>query len=387
MGSPTSAAVHARWLRSIMSTSSVIDFIKRIARVVLKRLALLAAFGLLIGAYQNFSSSKRDSTPTSPARDETSYSADESDSPLVIFSDLRALLDFDDNVEFRSPTSGDIVHSEGYPEFARKYLMNDHTPRGAPAYDPYDPEALRRSVLRTWQQSFLESGLTQEEISMATHLLAGVEAEKQDLMDAVYSEDMSIQEYVALRPTFESIAERLTLQLPPESVAALMQRYQINEPKNKAAREKLYDEVVKPLTDYPEFYAVSSGDEVTLRAYLEAGLDVNATRIERPNETLLGKALHNESESIVRLLLDYGADPNEVSEIGISSLMSATMDGKLEMVEALLDAGADPTYVSNNGLTASIIARQRSVREFDSEPYEQLYRVLREAELSYTSSE
>ena len=353
----------------------------------------LAAFGLLVTVYLNFTSSNRGSTPVSPAGDGSSFSAEtmsatqreseEPGSPLAIFADMRALINFSEDGEPRMPTLDEIVHSEGYPEFARKYLYNNEAPRSIPTYDPYDPEELRRSVLSEWQQSFLESGLTQDEINIASALLDGVEAEKQDLVDAVFNGDLSIQEYVALRPTFKDIAERLALQLPPESVAALMQRYQVNEPKNKAAREKLHDELVKPLTDYPEFYAAATGDVVTLRAYLDAGLDVNATRIERPNETLLHEALYNESASVVRLLLDYGANPNEVSEIGISSLMTATMQGKLEVVEALLEAGADPTYVSGNGSTASIIAREMSIREFDNERYEQLYRVIRNAELNY----
>ena len=56
--------------------------------------------------------------------------------------------------------------------------------------------------------------------------------------------------------------------------------------------------------------------------------------------------------SVVRLLLEHGADINAQSLHGLTPLHSASMEGELEVVRLLLEHGADVAVEKNNGKTA-----------------------------------
>jgi ankyrin repeat protein len=65
----------------------------------------------------------------------------------------------------------------------------------------------------------------------------------------------------------------------------------------------------------------------------------------------------------VRLLLEYGADPNTQDEYGDTPLHKAASEGRVEVVELLLVYGADPTVKDEDGRTPLDLARVKGRRE------------------------
>jgi len=84
--------------------------------------------------------------------------------------------------------------------------------------------------------------------------------------------------------------------------------------------------------------------DAQLKDAIELGADLNATTLL--TATLLQKAISEEREAAVRLLLENGVDVNyRVSEADPTPLMYAINTGNPEMVTMLLDKGADVTPV------------------------------------------
>ncbi|MDF2442562.1 MAG: uncharacterized protein JWR01_765 [Subtercola sp.] len=93
------------------------------------------------------------------------------------------------------------------------------------------------------------------------------------------------------------------------------------------------------------------GSISTIRRLLEAGASVNAVYI---GDTLtpLHAALHTENQSVVELLLDWGADPCAVSEEDQSPLLFAVEQRLHGIAELLLEYGAERTIDLTGGFTA-----------------------------------
>jgi hypothetical protein len=84
--------------------------------------------------------------------------------------------------------------------------------------------------------------------------------------------------------------------------------------------------------------------------------------------TPIMKAAHLGRYKMIDLLLDYGANANEVDSIGYSVLMRAVMSKSLESVKVLVDAGAVVTYVQKTammdlGLSAMRLAQMTNRRD------------------------
>jgi hypothetical protein len=66
--------------------------------------------------------------------------------------------------------------------------------------------------------------------------------------------------------------------------------------------------------------------------------------------TPIMKAAHLGRAKMIDLLLDYGANPNEIDSIGYSALMRAVMSKSVESVKVLVEAGAIVTYVQKTAM-------------------------------------
>ncbi len=98
--------------------------------------------------------------------------------------------------------------------------------------------------------------------------------------------------------------------------------------------------------------AVRTGDVDVVRLLLEYGAD--PTRCG----ALGGIQKDKNGETIAKLLLAAGADPNGPGEYGASCLLDAAMREDSWPAQKYLEAGANPNVVGNNGVTPLHLAAQ-----------------------------
>src|SRR5215469_9865509 len=125
------------------------------------------------------------------------------------------------------------------------------------------------------------------------------------------------------------------------------------------AKPEILDFLLKSGAEYTILIAATLGDEARIRELLRA--DPSRANAADPCwRRPLSGAASNGHTSIVRLLLDYGADPNAKEAIcqGGFSLHEAAGKGFIEIVHLLLDKGAAPEHwVDSSG--DSVFASQR----------------------------
>jgi ankyrin repeat protein len=114
------------------------------------------------------------------------------------------------------------------------------------------------------------------------------------------------------------------------------------------------------IADGPRDYALNSairrGDLAALKSHLREGAPVNMQTSEGTTPLMLA-ALYGTAD-VVRLLMDYGADPNAVDKNDASALLFAA--GDLEKVRLLVDRGASVNARSALGNTPLIAAAAHS---------------------------
>jgi ankyrin repeat protein len=121
----------------------------------------------------------------------------------------------------------------------------------------------------------------------------------------------------------------------------------------------------------PLIAAIQKGSLEAAKAHLAKGADPNSRVVitskpsiaenrpgasQTPGETALDLAVDRQSEPLVKLLLDYKANPNLTSPYGWTPLMSACQRGSLPIVKLLLKRGAKPNLRNVHGDTAIIFA-------------------------------
>lgn len=111
--------------------------------------------------------------------------------------------------------------------------------------------------------------------------------------------------------------------------------------------------------------AVTSGDLETVRATLDAGVDVDS--LDRYGQTALMLAAHAGHDAVVEALIAHGANLNVTAKWGLSALMLAIVAGHPEVARRLARAGADLAIRGTGGTpgfggkTASDLARERDM--------------------------
>ena len=108
--------------------------------------------------------------------------------------------------------------------------------------------------------------------------------------------------------------------------------------------------------------AARLGNLEVVNALITAGANVNAT--DANGWTALFKAAYNPEldagfAPIVKALIDAGAEVDARIHFGITPLMLAAGGGEGAVCEVLLEAGADPKAVNEVGRTALTMAKER----------------------------
>jgi ankyrin repeat protein len=112
----------------------------------------------------------------------------------------------------------------------------------------------------------------------------------------------------------------------------------VGEQTQRAGREELNYTVLRGGAT-ALLFAARVGDAESARLLLEAGADPN--ELQPDNLSALVLAAHSGNGAVARLLLEHGADPNGF-ESGYAALHAAVLRSDVDLVKALLARGADP---------------------------------------------
>ena len=103
-------------------------------------------------------------------------------------------------------------------------------------------------------------------------------------------------------------------------------------------------------------YFVKHGDLETVKAFLDAGFDVNAAETGDFGSSLLHNAIRYGQMEVFTTLIDKGANIDFVDAVGWTPLMEAIIDSKPEFGKVLVEKGADQNIANQRGATAKMLA-------------------------------
>jgi len=111
----------------------------------------------------------------------------------------------------------------------------------------------------------------------------------------------------------------------------------------------------------PLLEAARNADKTIVRTLLEKGADVNER--EADGSTALLWASYKDDLESAGLLLRAGAKVNEANDLGVTPLWAASQNGSLELVRRLLAAGANPNAALLAGETPLMVAARSGYAE------------------------
>lgn len=122
----------------------------------------------------------------------------------------------------------------------------------------------------------------------------------------------------------------------------------------RANRNSLLEQGITCNADSFEFYLEKEKTEIC-KSILNSGIDVNSKTLQ--GVPLLCVATRNDNKEMLELLLEKGADINEVSEDrGYSPVMDAVWRKNYEIAKLLIDHGADLSTMSSDGQSILVLA-------------------------------
>ena len=109
--------------------------------------------------------------------------------------------------------------------------------------------------------------------------------------------------------------------------------------------------------DTPLIYAAYDGHENCVKAWLEAGADVNAGNYR--GATALIHTAKTGFDNCAETLINAGADVNIGDEYGETALTISASTGQDNFVKLLIESGADVNIADTDGLTPLVTAARR----------------------------
>ncbi len=103
-------------------------------------------------------------------------------------------------------------------------------------------------------------------------------------------------------------------------------------------------------------YFIKKGDLETVKAFLDAGFDINAAEPGDFGSSLLHNAIRYGQMEIFDYLIENGADIDFVDAVGWTPLMEAIIDSKPEFGKILVEKGADQSIANQRGANAKMLA-------------------------------
>lgn len=101
----------------------------------------------------------------------------------------------------------------------------------------------------------------------------------------------------------------------------------------------------------PLGFAVFFGHAETVKALLDAGVEVNAASRESMKVTPLASAAAARQTEIARILIAHGANVNAKAASGHIPLHEASANGNVELVRLMIESGADINAKTDDGRT------------------------------------
>ena len=114
-------------------------------------------------------------------------------------------------------------------------------------------------------------------------------------------------------------------------------------------------------TDASLIKAAAGGDETIVRLLLEKGANTEAT--DGDGNTPLIAAAESGHEAVVRLLLEHGANIEAKDKYDNTPLIKAADHGHEAVVRLLLEHGANSDATNREGYTAYDCAKKTSIRQ------------------------
>jgi ankyrin repeat protein len=105
--------------------------------------------------------------------------------------------------------------------------------------------------------------------------------------------------------------------------------------------------------------AAQRGDRTLVRTLLQQGADVNAPGVD--GSTALHRAVYADHLDVTDLLLKAGARVTAADRYGVTPLSLACINGNAKMIRLLIEVGADPNGVDPAGETPLMIAARTGV--------------------------
>jgi len=103
-------------------------------------------------------------------------------------------------------------------------------------------------------------------------------------------------------------------------------------------------------------YFAKHGDIETVKAFLDAGFDVNAAESGDFGSSLLHNAIRYGQMEVFTALIDKGANIDFVDAVGWTPLMEAIIDSQPAFGKVLVEKGADQNIANQRGATAKMLA-------------------------------